>query len=313
MCKVDMMDAFKNVPLKDDLCPYHGIKRNNKYYFYTRLVFGSHSSPKLFDNLSVAICWILKHNYNIENVLHLLDDFLTIDRPDSFAERTMAILTMVFNKLRLPLSAKKTAGPSNVLEYLGVNLDSLRMEARLSLDKVKRITNIIKSFQSRTSCTKQELLSLLGHLNFACRVIYPGRAFVSYLIGLSCMVKELHHHVKITTECRLDLKMWSLFLQQWNGISFFFDDEETTATQLQIFMDETPSGFGGYYDGKWFCGKFDHDIIPADCKASMTLFQLYPVVMAVALWSKNWQRKRTVIMFPRRKQLINISLIFHLS
>ena len=107
MCKVDMMDAFKNVPLKDDLWPYHVIKWNNKYYFYTRLVFGSRSSPKIFDNLSVAMCLILKHNYNIENVLHLLDDFLTIDRPDSFAERTMAILTMVFNKLRLPLSAKK--------------------------------------------------------------------------------------------------------------------------------------------------------------------------------------------------------------
>ena len=174
-------------------------------------------------------------------------------------------------------------------------LDSLRMEARLPLDKVKRITDIIKSFQSRTSCTKQELLSLLGHLNFACRVTYPGRAFVSYLIGLSCTVKELHHHVKITTECRLDLKMWSLFLQQWNGISFFLDDEETTATQMQFFTDATPSGFGGYYDGKWFCGKFDHDIIPADCKASMTLFERYRVVMAVALWSKNWQRKRILV------------------
>ena len=64
---------------------------------------------------------------------------------------------------------------------------------------------------------------------------------------------------------------------------------------MQFFTDATPSGFGGYYDGKWFCGKFDHDIIPADCKASMTLFELYPVVMAVALWSKNWQRKRILV------------------
>ena len=48
----------------------------------------------------MAICWILKHNYNIENVLHLLDDFLTIDRPDSFAERTMAILTTEITLIR---------------------------------------------------------------------------------------------------------------------------------------------------------------------------------------------------------------------
>ena len=192
-------------------------------------MFGSRSSPRLFDNVSKAIFWILKNNYNIENVLHLLDDFLTIDRPKFLADRTMAILTMVFSKLGLPLSVKKTTGPSKVLEYLGVILDSEQMEARLPLDKLRRITDAVNSFQSRTSCTKRELLSLLGHLNFACRVIYPGLAFVSYLIRLSCMVKELHHHVKITYECRLDLRMWSLFLEQWNGISFFLDDEETSA------------------------------------------------------------------------------------
>ena len=160
MCKVDLMDAFKNLNVAEHLWPYQGIKWNNKYYFYTRLVFGSRSSPKLFDNVSKAICWILKNNYNIENVLHLLDDFLTIDRPTFLADRTMAILTMVFNKLGLPLSVKKTAGPSKVLEYLGVILDSEQMEARLPLDKLRRITDAVNSFQSRTSCTKRELLSL---------------------------------------------------------------------------------------------------------------------------------------------------------
>ena len=56
------------------------------------------------------------------------------------------------------------------------------------------------------------------------------------LIRLSCTVKELHHNVKITNECRLDLRMWSLFLEQWNGIPFFLDDEETSANQLQFFL-----------------------------------------------------------------------------
>ena len=97
----------------------------------------------------------------------------------------MAILTLVFNKLNIPLSVHKTAGPATVLEYLGVVLDSIQMEARLPLDKVKRISSLLETFINRSSCTKRELLSLLGHLNFACRVIYPGRAFVSYLIALS--------------------------------------------------------------------------------------------------------------------------------
>ena len=63
------------------------------------------------------------------------------------------------------------------------------MEARLPMDKIEQIKSVLISFLDKKSCTKQQLLSLLGHLNFSSRVIYPGRAFVSYLITLSTTVK----------------------------------------------------------------------------------------------------------------------------
>ena len=295
LCKVDIRDAFKLVPIHESLWPFHGVKWNNKYYFYTRLVFGSRSSPKIFDSLSEAVCWILQNNYGIQHVLHLLDDFLTIDAPDSVPERTMAILTLVFKQLGIPLSTHKTVGPTTVLEYLGIILDSCRMEAQLPSDKVLRISEILKSLMTKKTCTKQELLSLLGHLNFACRVIYPGRAFVSYLISLSTTVKSLHHHIKLSQECRLDLKMWSLFLSQWNGVSFFLDENETYAEDFEFYTDATPVGFGGYFQGKWFYGNFDKDLVPQSCKASMALFELYPIVMAAVLWGDLWRRKRIVV------------------
>ena len=295
MCKVDIRDAFKLIPINESLWPFYGIQWDGRYYFYTKLVFGSRSSPKIFDFLSEALCWILRNNYNVQHVLHLLDDFLTIDNPDYLSERTMAILTLVFNKLNIPLSVHKTTGPATVLEYLGVVLDSIQMEARLPLDKIKRISSLLETFINRSSCTKRELLSLLGHLNFACRVIYPGRAFVSYLIALSASVKHLHHRIKLTSECRMDIKMWSLFLEQWNGKSFFMDEVETDAADMQFFTDATPEGFGGYYQTKWFHGLFDQDMIPEDCKASMALYELYYIVMAVVLWGDKWCRKRILV------------------
>ena len=36
LCKTDLQDAFKQCPLSDKVIPYHGIKWDNKYYFYTR-------------------------------------------------------------------------------------------------------------------------------------------------------------------------------------------------------------------------------------------------------------------------------------
>ena len=36
-------------------------------------------------------------------------------------------------------------------------------------------------------------------------------------------------------------------------------------------------------------------MIPNDCKASMALFELYPIVMAAVLWGQEWCKKRIVV------------------
>lgn len=136
------------------------------------------------------LCWILRENYGISNILHLLDDFLTINSPDFEATRKMALVHHVFAKLGIPLSNKKTMGLSTELEYLGIILDTDRVEARLPEEKLVRISQLIQQFSTQKSCTKRELLSFLGHLNFASRVVLSGRSFVSYLISLSTKAWE---------------------------------------------------------------------------------------------------------------------------
>lgn len=51
MCKTDIVDAFKLIPIHSNCKPFYGIKWRDQYYFYKRLVFGSRSSPKIFDCL----------------------------------------------------------------------------------------------------------------------------------------------------------------------------------------------------------------------------------------------------------------------
>lgn len=253
-CKVDISDAFKQLPISKEQWHLFCVKWNNLYYHYVRLPFGCRSSPRLFDTLSTSVCWIAQNNYNIPVIFHLLDDFLTIDKPSDCGERTMALLSLIFNKLNIPLSQKKTIGPVCELEYLGVILDTIKMEARLPLDKVKRITEYIRLILSKRSCTRKELEQLLGHLNFASRVILPGRAFVTYLYKLMSSVKEGYHYVHLNKECKSDLNMWLEFLSSWNGINMFYEPELTSAPDMHLYTDASSTlGFGGYYQGKWFC------------------------------------------------------------
>ncbi|VDI44417.1 Hypothetical predicted protein [Mytilus galloprovincialis] len=267
---------------------------NDMYYFYTRLAFGCRSSPKIFDTLSVAICWILQNNYGLRHVLHLLDDFLLINNPYVDATRNMNTMLYVFNSLKIPLSAHKTVGPSTSLEYLGIILDSMHMIAKLPDEKLVRIKDILYSYLNRRSCTKREMLSLLGHLNYACKVIIPGRSFVSYLLTLAHSVKELYHHVTITKGCRDDMAMWFKFLSQWNGISFFISDNVINASDFHLFTDASSTiGYGGYFRKRWFQGIWPDDFIRPDEESfSMAYLELYPIVISAILWGHEWSTKR---------------------
>jgi hypothetical protein len=76
-------------------------------------------------------------------------------------ERTMALLSLVFDKLNIPLSANKTVGPTCVLEYIGIILDTVNMQARFAEGKIVRITGFIHTILNKPSCIKKELAQLL--------------------------------------------------------------------------------------------------------------------------------------------------------
>ena len=284
------------------------VRWNGKYYVLTRLAFGCRSSPRIFDNLAQAVCWIASNNYNIRCILHLLDDFLTIDLPNSNGTNTFSKMMFIFNILKIPLSENKLAGPCTCLEYLGVILDSDKMQCRLPLDKVERIKSFIKELLSKRSCTKRELLQLLGHMNFASRVILAGRAFVSYLLALSSSVSDLHYYVHLNSECRQDLHMWLEFLSNWNGISLFYESEFTSSYDIQLHTDAaSTAGFSVVYKTHWISEKWPEQMpsIP-DNLASMAFMELYPIVVAVYIFGRDWRKKK--IMFVCDNQSVNAIL-----
>ena len=294
MNKTDVVEAFKIVPIRVDLWKYHGVKWNDKYYFFTRLCFGSRSSPKIFSLLSEAIYFIAKTNYHIREMLYLLDDFLTIDPPGNYGISTMCSLTQLFCDLNIPIHPDKTLGPDSVMVFLGITLDSNSMQASLPREKIDRILDILKQFLDKRSITKRELLSLLGHLNYASSIIRPGRSFVSYLLTLAHSVKELHHHVRLNNDCQSDINMWKYFLEHWNGISFFYDSYLTNASDIELYTDASGSyGYGAYYQGKWFSVPWPSDLPKlGDDDMSIAFMELVPIVTAVCVWSQTWCRKR---------------------
>ena len=88
-----------------DLFPFYGVNGITNT-ISTQDLYSEVGLVQDFNTLSQAVCWILKNNYGVSHILHLLDDFLAADTHNAEADRTMAIFSLVFNNrgiaLRLP-------------------------------------------------------------------------------------------------------------------------------------------------------------------------------------------------------------------
>ncbi|XP_030292106.1 uncharacterized protein LOC115592964 [Sparus aurata] len=294
LAKADITSAFKVLPIRPEFWKFFGVSWKGQFYFSVRLTFGCRSSPKIFDSLSEALCWILLNNHHLPYVVHLLDDFLTVTPPSSPPAQGLSTLKSTFHLLGVPLSTEKTSGPSTSLEFLGITLDTITFQASLPTDKLLRTSLFISNFLLAHRCTKRQLLSLLGHLNFAIRIIPQGRSFISHLLSLSAAIPSLHDHITLDNPCKMELRMWRDFLSSWNGISFFYDDHVTQPQDIQLYTDAAPSvGFGGYYGGRWFTSAWPPEL--SSLSPSSALFELYPVVIAALLWGHEWSRKVILI------------------
>ena len=119
-----------------------------------------------------------------------------------------------------------TVGLDTALQFAGITLDSVRLEARLPEEKLQKCRNLLTDFLSRRSVCLKELQSLIGLLNFTCLVVVPGRAFLRCLIDLTKGIKP--DHIRISRGAKQDLTMWLQFLTEFNGRSFFLNDIKTS-------------------------------------------------------------------------------------
>ena len=194
------------------------------------------------------------------------------------------LLVLSFNPLEFQL-LKISWKAQPVITFLGIEFDAAKSIIRLPNDKLSELIDLVRSWHSRKKCVKRELLSLIGSLSFACKVIKPGRIFLRRLIDLSTTVSKLHHHIDLTQPVRADLKMWSKFLQSWNGCSSFLSPPVSTDI-INLFTDASFLGFGAYFDNLWFSEAWPDSVQAAitSRKINIAFLELFSVLVSVSSW-----------------------------
>ena len=300
MAKVDIKHAFRLCPVHPDDWPLLGYKWLDKYFFDIRLPFGLRSSPFIFNTFADALTWILVHKFNITALVHYLDDFFVSAPSAALCQAAVNIILQVFQFLGVPIAEDKLEGPSQCLVFLGIEIDSVNFSCRLPSDKLVSLRSLVESWSSRRKCTKRELLSFIGSLSFACKVVKPGRIFLRHLISLSTKVSKLSHHIDITASVRSDISMWSSLLTSWNGVSFF-QSSQVSSVDLQLFTDASFSGCGAFFNGQWFSSAWPCDI----SDHHISTLELFTIYAALLTWGSNL-RNLQILVFTDNESIVQV-------
>ena len=140
----------------------------------------------------------------------------------------------------------------------------------------------VREWLGKKVARKRELESLLGLLQYAAKVVRPGRRFVRRLIQVVMTAKRRDHLVRLGADVRSDLTWWHEFLDTWNGVGIL---PTTETPRLSLHTDTSGNwGCAGIWGTKWFQWKWGNQaeqwhIAPKE---------LLPIVLAGLLWGKEW-------------------------
>ena len=151
--KADLRNAFRLCPVAPSDWPLLGIYWNNAYFVDKFLPFGLRSSPFLFNRLADALCWVATNRFGVTDLVHYLDDFLSIQpggSPDQ-ARKQFFTLLATMEHLQVPLAegTDKVCSPCISLTFLGIELDTVVWEMRLPATKLSELQAVLDSWVTR--------------------------------------------------------------------------------------------------------------------------------------------------------------------
>ena len=233
---------------------------------------------------------------------HILDDFIFFGPKDSnISSKSLATFELLAQSLQLPLKQEKTVLPTTRVILHGILVDTVAMRLELPEDKLLGAKDLIKKLIQCKKAPLKLIQSLIGTLQFACRAIIPGRAFLRRIIDLTRGVHSKNHRVRLTREARLDLKAWLAFLDEFNGRVLVLPELFQNSKTLKLFSDSSGLSCAAILGSNWI----KTDFPAAWCSTNIAIKELLPIVIAVRLWCDQLRDKR-ILFFTDNLAIVSV-------
>jgi hypothetical protein len=241
MAKVDLQSAFRSVGIHPIDLEATGLKwkfageKCATYMQDRRLPFGCRASVDVFHRLSTSVKKMMKVK-GAEAVACLLDDFAVAGASQESCLRALNSLIDLLRRLGFSINWKKVECPTQRLQFLGVEIDT--MAGTMTLPEEKRIlfSEEVQRNCQKTRISKRALQKLCGKLNWVCQVVRVGRAFARPVYSALSTLKHSHNTVRPDKCLKDTLHWWKAALNKVRPVKIWPENRKSLAMETDASL-----------------------------------------------------------------------------
>ena len=115
----------------------------------------------------------------------------------NICQENLSTIQQLCTDLGIPSAQGKLKGPTHCLTFLGIEIDTCLSIARLPKEKLTQIKSELHCWLKKRRAKKWQILSLVGLLQHASKVVVPGRSFTACMYFKAVGVKKLNYFTKL--------------------------------------------------------------------------------------------------------------------
>lgn len=223
MLTLDIAKAYVHLPLHPEAQEYLCFRWAGKVWSYTALPFGLNLAPRAFTKTLRGVVGEIRRR-GVRCTIYIDDLLLAATSPKAVTHH-MAFAILLLTELFFSIKRAKTPTvPRQLVEYLGVLVDSVRMELRLPLARMTRALVEIRRWARETTPLRvRKLARLIGTLASFKDCLAPTHL---YLRALNRLKQEgvnregWEGQILLSPEAKEELLWWEANLRVLNGKGF---------------------------------------------------------------------------------------------
>ena len=254
--KVDWSDAYKHIPVHPDDLDLQWFEWLGMAFMELCLIFGSVSSPGLFDELAKLILFIVlrKAGFPRDMAIQHLDDICAamsksqVDLLYKLDETFFQVAKELGLELAPRSDPDKSFGPSQKGTVLGVEYDTVSWTWGIPQDKLARLVVGLQKAAEAESIQQDEIWSLVGKIIHVRPLIPSGKFNIVHLLKANAHSQVRTDMVPVTEKLRKQLSFWRDILPLCSGMVKIPDpDPKLAPWAIDVWTDAA----GGTRNKSW--------------------------------------------------------------